>query len=165
VKAELAAPRSLAARKTTGIQYAALPYRVVGDCVEILLITSRRTRRWIVPKGWPVAGLPPPDCAALEALEEAGVGGEVQKRPIGHYRYLKHSKKRPSIACKVEVFACKVTQQRKSWAEKGERERRWCSVEEAAAAVDEPQLQHMILEFGARIVAASPGRARDSGQI
>ncbi len=156
MKADVATLRPAAARKATGIQYAALPYRVVGDKVEILLITSRRTRRWIVPKGWPIEGRQPFDCAALEALEEAGVSGEVQKRPIGYYRYVKHSKKRPSMLCKVELFACKVTQQRKAWPEKDERERRWCSVKEAAAAVDELKLQLLILEFGANVSAALP---------
>jgi len=157
VKADLATPRPAAARKTTGIQYAALPYRLARDGVEILLVTSRRTQRWIVPKGWPIDGLAPAACAALEALEEAGVSGEIQKRPIGHYRYLKHSKKRPSIPCKVEVFALHVAQQRKSWAEKDERERRWCSAAEAAAAVAEVQLQHLILEFAARVTRTTIG--------
>jgi 8-oxo-dGTP pyrophosphatase MutT (NUDIX family) len=165
VKADIATPRPAAAKKRTGVQYAALPYRVLENRVEILLITSRRTRRWIVPKGWPIEGLPPPDCAALEALEEAGVGGEIQKRPIGHYRYLKHSKKRPSIPCKVEVFACKVTHQRKTWAEKAERERRWCSVEDAAASVSELQLQVLILEFGARMIAGLHAETRSHKSV
>ena len=79
MKAELAFPRPSAVRKVIGIQYAALPYRVVGGVPQILLITSRRTRRWIVPKGWPVDGLHPRDCAAMEALEEAGVCGELSE--------------------------------------------------------------------------------------
>ena len=77
-----------------GTQYAALPYRVSGGVLEILLITSRRTRRWIVPKGWPVEGLEPAQCAAMEALEEAGVTGDVDRTAVGHYRYLKHHKSR-----------------------------------------------------------------------
>jgi 8-oxo-dGTP pyrophosphatase MutT (NUDIX family) len=99
-------------------------------------------------------GHQPSECAALEALEEAGVKGEIQKRPVGHYRYLKHSKKRPSIPCKVEVFACKVTQQLKTWSEKDERERRWFSVEAAAEMVDEPQLRLVMLNFGAKLAQA-----------
>ena len=151
MKADLAITRSHASRKTSGIQYAALPYRVAGGRVEFLLITSRRTQRWIVPKGWPVERLAPSACAALEALEEAGVSGEVERRPIGHYRYLKHSKKRPSIPCKVEVFALRVVQQRKTWVEKDERERRWCTADEAAAAVDELELRQLILSFAAKL--------------
>jgi len=157
VKADIATPRLATGKKMTGIQYAALPYRLARDGVEILLVTSRRTQRWIVPKGWPIEGLAPSACAALEALEEAGVSGEIQKRPIGHYRYLKHSKKRPSIPCKVEVFALRVAQQRKSWAEGDERERRWCPAAEAAAAVDEVQLQKLILEFAARVTRSNVG--------
>ena len=141
------------AKRKTGIQYAALPYRVLGSRLEVLLVTSRRTRRWIVPKGWPVDGLQPPACAAVEALEEAGVAGEVEKAPVGHYRYLKHHKSRPSEPCKVEVYALRVTIQRRSWAEANERERRWYSIPEAAAAVDEPLLRLLILELEQRVLA------------
>ena len=154
MKTNVATRRPAAVKKATGIQYAALPYRVSGGSLEVLLVTSRRTRRWIVPKGWPVEGIPPSACAALEALEEAGVRGEVQKTPIGHYRYVKHHKNRMSEACKVEVYALKVTEQRKSWAEGEERERRWYSPAEAAAAVAEPLLQHLILEFEAQLLAS-----------
>ena len=154
MKADLAPPRSHAARKASGIQYAALPYRVTGERVEILLITSRRTQRWIVPKGWPVDRLTPSACAALEALEEAGVSGEVERRPIGRYRYLKHYKKRPSIPCVVDVFALRVIQQKKTWVENDERERRWCTAEEAAAAVAELELRQVILAFTARLRAS-----------
>jgi 8-oxo-dGTP pyrophosphatase MutT (NUDIX family) len=154
VKTNVATRRSTAAKRATGIQYAALPYRVSAIGVQILLVTSRRTRRWIVPKGWPVEGIPPSACAALEALEEAGVRGEVQRTPIGHYRYVKHHKNRVSEPCKVEVYALKVTEQRKSWAEGQERERRWYSPAEAAAAVAEPLLQHLILEFEAQLLAS-----------
>ena len=151
------APRPIAAvKRKTGIQYAALPYRMVGSRLEILLVTSRRTRRWIVPKGWPVEGLQPAACAAVEALEEAGVVGEVEKTSLGHFRYLKHHKSRPSEPCKVEVYALRVTQQRKSWAESAERERRWYSIPEAAAAVDEPLLRLLILEFEEHVLAARP---------
>lgn len=141
-------------KRKTGTQYAALPYRVIGERLEILLVTSRRTRRWIVPKGWPDEGLQPPACAAVEALEEAGVIGEVENTPIGHFRYLKHHKSRPSEPCKVEVYALRVTQQRKSWPESEERERRWCNVPEAAAAVDEPLLRLLILELEEHVLAA-----------
>lgn len=149
-------PIAAAKRKKTGVQYAALPYRMSGSQLEILLVTSRRTRRWIVPKGWPVEGLQPSACAAVEALEEAGVSGEVERTPIGHYRYLKHHKSRPSEPCKVEVYALRVTQQHRSWAEGDERERRWCTVAEAAAAVDEPLLRLLILEFEEHLLATRP---------
>jgi 8-oxo-dGTP pyrophosphatase MutT (NUDIX family) len=154
VKTTAAFPRPAAAKRTTGIQYAALPYRVSGGTLEILLVTSLRTRRWIIPKGWPIEGRQPPACAALEALEEAGVGGEIGKIAIGHYHYFKQIKSGVSVPCKVDVFALKVTRERNTWAEKDGRERRWCTVAEAAAAVDEPQLRLMILKFGEQMAAA-----------
>ena len=153
MKANLAFPRRSAAKRATGIQYAALPYRVSGKTVEILLVTSRRTRRWIVPKGWPIVGHRPPACAAREALEEAGVSGEVGKIAIGHYRYVKYHRDGTGEPCKVDIFALKVTREQTVWAEKDDRERRWCSVAEAAAAVGEPQLRHVILKFGAQMAA------------
>ena len=154
MKTNLAFPRKPAPKKTTGIQYAALPYRVSGGTIEILLVTSRRTRRWILPKGWPMEGCRPPASAANEALEEAGVSGEMQKNAIGHYRYLKYHRNGTSVPCKVGIFALKVTREKNTWAEKDERERRWYTVAEAAAAVNEPQLRMMILKFGAQMAAA-----------
>jgi 8-oxo-dGTP pyrophosphatase MutT (NUDIX family) len=153
MKAQVATREVAAVKRRSGTQYAALPYRVSGGVLEILLITSRRTRRWIVPKGWPVEGLEPPQCAAMEALEEAGVTGDVDRTAVGHYRYLKHHKSRPSEPCKVEVYALKVREQRKSWSEGEERERRWCAPAEAAAAVAEPLLRLLILEFEERFLA------------
>jgi 8-oxo-dGTP pyrophosphatase MutT (NUDIX family) len=153
MKAHVATREVTAVKRRSGVQYAALPYRVSGGVLEVLLVTSRRTRRWIVPKGWPVEGLQPPQCAAMEALEEAGVIGDVDRAPVGHYRYLKHHKSRPSEPCKVEVFALKVRQQRKSWSEGEERERRWCTPAEAAEAVSEPLLRLLILEFEERFLA------------
>jgi len=156
VKVNEAAPRATATKNAVGIQYAALPYRVSGAALEILLITSRRTRRWIIPKGWPMEGHQPSMCAALEALQEAGVSGEIEKNAIGHYQYLKQFKVGVNVPCKVDIFALKVTRERKTWAERNQRERRWCSVSEAAAAVSEPQLRQLIVKFGAQMAAAVP---------
>jgi 8-oxo-dGTP pyrophosphatase MutT (NUDIX family) len=154
MRALAAFPRTAAVQRGSGIQDAALPYRMSGEPLEILLITSLRTRRWIIPKGWPNEGLAPSSCAAREALEEAGVSGKLDKVAIGHYRYLKQIKPGVSVPCRVDIFALKVTRERKTWMEKDARERRWCTVAEAAAAVDEPQLRLMILKFGERMVAA-----------
>ena len=154
MKANTAFPRIGATRRTTGIQYAALPYRVSAETIEILLVTSRRTRRWIIPKGWPIEGHQPSACAALEALEEAGVCGEIEKIAFGQYRYFKQFKNGASVPCKVDIFALKVTREKNTWAEKDQRERRWYTVAEAAAAVEEPQLRLMILKFGAQMAAA-----------
>jgi 8-oxo-dGTP pyrophosphatase MutT (NUDIX family) len=132
----------------TGIQYGALPYRLTERGVEILLVTSRHTRRWIIPKGWPIEGCRPSDCAAREALEEAGVSGEIATKSIGRYHYLKQLKIGVGVPCKVDVFPLKVARERTAWAERAQRERRWCTVAEAAAAVEETELRSVILKFG-----------------
>jgi 8-oxo-dGTP pyrophosphatase MutT (NUDIX family) len=129
------------------MQYAALPYREGENGLEFLLVTTRRTRRWIVPKGWPMDGRTPHAAAAREALEEAGVSGEIGETAIGAYRYFKERKSGEKVPCKVEVFALKVTQQRKTWAEKDARDVRWCSLAEAQACVGEPGLQQIISRF------------------
>jgi len=146
--------RGAASRKVTGVQYAALPWRLRGETVQILLVTSRCTRRWIIPKGWPMDGIKPTDTAAREALEEAGVTGQVDKQPVGRYRYMKLLRDGVELPCRVEVFALKVTEESPDWDEMDARERRWCSVAEAAAAVLEPQLRMVIRRFGARMAAA-----------
>src|SRR5580698_9776099 len=110
MRASTASARPAPAR-STGIQYAALPYRFAGEAVEILLITTRRTRRWIVPKGWPIEGLSPSASAAREALEEAGISGEMQAEPIGFFHYFKLLRNDVNVPCNVDVFAMKVTRQ------------------------------------------------------
>ncbi|MEJ1970051.1 MAG: NUDIX hydrolase [Rhizomicrobium sp.] len=144
-----AVPRHVAV-KSSGAQIAALPYRVTEAGLEILLITSRRTRRWVVPKGWLEEGASPAANAAREAMEEAGISGEVDERPLGSFHYLKDMKHGPDVHCRVDLFPLKVTRQRKNWRERAAREAKWFSLAEAAAAVGEPELKRLILKFGAR---------------
>jgi 8-oxo-dGTP pyrophosphatase MutT (NUDIX family) len=139
-----------------GLQYAALPYRD-GKHLEIMLITSRDTKRWVLPKGWPMKGHDAHAAAAREALEEAGIRGDVKKEPLGTYHYLKGLKSGGKLRCQVHVFALKVSHQRKTWPERNLRTTRWFSVEEAAAAVAEPELSALILRFGKRVT----GRPKD----
>ena len=134
--------------KAIGIQYAALPYRIVGRRVEILLITSRQTRRWIIPKGWPMKGMKPQDAAATEAVEEAGIIGEVEPKPIGSYRYLKAMKADQTAAVQVIVFPFLVLDQAPSWKEQGQRDFRWFRYQRAANLVAEASLKRLIREFG-----------------
>lgn len=148
-----ATQRTTALKRATGTQYAALPYRVTGDAVEVLLITSLRTKRWIVPKGWPIEGLEPAASAAQEALEEAGISGEVAREPIGFFSYSKALRNNIAVPVRVDVFALKVTRQRRTWPEKDAREYRWVPVAEAAALVEEPQLRKLIAKFGSQIAA------------
>jgi 8-oxo-dGTP pyrophosphatase MutT (NUDIX family) len=127
------------------IQYAALPYRVTaGARTEIMLITSRETRRWIIPKGWPQKDKAPHRSAAREAFEEAGVAGAVGRHSIGSFSHNKRLKKGGVVTCKVLVFPLKVNRQDKTWPEKEEREVRWLSAEQAAKTVKHPKLSEII---------------------
>ena len=134
--------------KALGIQYAALPYRIKRRRVEILLITSRETRRWVIPKGWPMKGLKPQDAAATEAMEESGVQGEIQSQPIGSYSYMKRLKDSEIVAVQVIVFPLMVGGFVESFKEKGQRDVRWARYERAATLVAETGLRRLIQEFG-----------------
>ncbi len=111
----------------------------------ILLVTSRDTGRWVLPKGNLMVGIAPHRAAAREAEEEAGISGTIARKPLGRFPYRKwRSAKRFELA-KVDVFALKVVKERSSWKEQGQRERRWFPREEAAQMVDEPELRALIL--------------------
>jgi 8-oxo-dGTP pyrophosphatase MutT (NUDIX family) len=137
------------ATRATGIQYAALPYRIEGRQVQVLLITSRGAGRWIVPKGWPMQGLKPQEAAAVEASEEAGIVGQVEERPVGSYRYLKVLKDEAAVAVQVIVFPFRVEYQAEAWKEQGQRRFEWFRYQRAAALVAEPALRRLIRDFGA----------------
>ncbi len=128
-------------------QYAALPWRHSGAGREIMLISSRDTGRWVIPKGWPKRGLSPSETAAREAFEEAGIGGQISKKPIGRFQYPKKLQDGKVQTCKVEVFAFEQMVQHPSWPEQGQRKLRWFSPEEAANAVEEPELKELIRKF------------------
>jgi 8-oxo-dGTP pyrophosphatase MutT (NUDIX family) len=140
-KLKRAAPARSDAPATSTIalrQVAALPFRIGADgAAQVLLVTSRATRRWIIPKGWLMKGLKPCDAAAQEALEEAGVVGRVDKKPIGRYAYFKRREAHFDI-CEVDVYLLAVEKQAKTWRERGERKAEWFSFEEAAQLVEEP---------------------------
>lgn len=128
-------------------QYAALPWRAGASGVELLLVTSRRTRRWIIPKGWPMKGRTGPEAAAQEAWEEGGVRGVIAGTPLGIFGYVKHYADAPDRTCSVKVFALAVAEVDDVWPEMAQRERRWMTPADAAAAVDEPELKALILGF------------------
>ena len=118
-------------------QVAAIPI-LVDDAGErrVMLMTSRETRRWVIPKGWPIKGLKPHKAAEREAFEEAGLLGNVSKKPIGSYEYLKRLGTGVET-CDVEVFLMAVKAQAVTWPEKGEREIEPVSFDEAANRVEE----------------------------
>ena len=123
-------------------QYAALPVRPAPDGrIEVLLLTSRDTRRWVIPKGWPMPRLSPAAVAAREAYEEAGLEGRILgEAPIGHYRYDKQRDNGRVVRVRVGVFLMRVTQQLEAWPEQAERETFWFDPEAAATLVAEAEL-------------------------
>jgi ADP-ribose pyrophosphatase YjhB (NUDIX family) len=134
-------------KTTRKVQYAALPWRKAKGKLQILLITTRNTRRWIIPKGWPIVGYTPAACAGYEALEEAGVAGEITPKKIGTFSYQKQHKTGAASRCVVQVFALKVTRRHRKWPEKDARESCWYTPEEAAALVKESGLRRLIVRF------------------
>jgi 8-oxo-dGTP pyrophosphatase MutT (NUDIX family) len=142
-------------------QYAALPYRVFDDQgLQVMLITSRGTGRWIVPKGWPMAGLKPWRAAAREAYEEAGIVGEIDKRAAGHYDYQKRLDDGTVTTCQVDVFPLRVKEELPRWPEQDQRTRRWFSPEEASGLVDEEGLQSLLSDLTKAGLFASRGKGR-----
>ncbi|SFL20100.1 NUDIX hydrolase [Methylorubrum salsuginis] len=132
-------------------QVGVLPMRRTPEGgTEVLLVTSRETRRWIIPKGWPMKGRKPFEAAAREAYEEAGILGHVGKRPIGFYLYEKRLKNRDAVLCQVTVFPLDVRKQLKKFPERGQREARWFSLSDAADAVIEAGLAGLIRAAGNR---------------
>jgi 8-oxo-dGTP pyrophosphatase MutT (NUDIX family) len=127
-------------------QVAALPFRVKEGRIEVLLVTSRETKRWLIPKGWPMKGKKPHKAAAQEAVEEAGVKGDIKAKPLGHYDYWKRRATHFDL-CRVDVYPLEVSKQLSSWREKGQRDARWFEVEEAAHQVLEPALAQLILNL------------------
>jgi 8-oxo-dGTP pyrophosphatase MutT (NUDIX family) len=126
-------------------QFAALPCRIAEDgSRQVMLLTSRETRRWVIPKGWPMKGLKPPQVAAREAYEEAGlVGRIIGKRPVGVFHYQKNLPK-DQLLCEVQVFLLWVDRQLDDWPEKGQRETKWFDPDEAAGLVDEGGLAEIV---------------------
>jgi 8-oxo-dGTP pyrophosphatase MutT (NUDIX family) len=130
-------------------QYAALPWRKRADgSVEILLITSRESRRWVIPKGWPMKDKTPAEAAAQEAYEEAGIVGAPRSKAVGAYHYDKRLASGRLQHVRVQVFPLEVKEARDIWPEMIERDRLWSSPAEAAALVDEPELRGILAKFG-----------------
>lgn len=131
-------------------QVAALPIVPIGRRIDVLLITSRRRGRWIVPKGWPDKKQAQPEMAAREALEEAGVIGTVCHEPIGTYTYKKTMRLGYDIHCRVFVYPLLVNKHAVSWRERGERTLRWCPLAEAADLVDDTDLARILADLAAQ---------------
>lgn len=134
------------------MQFAALCYRVRNGKIQILLITSRGTNRWIIPKGWPIEHMTPSATAAREAWEEAGVEGRIRERCIGMYSYVKVLGRGVSVPCVAQVYACKVKKMHDDFPEAGQRSRKWVGRKRAAKLVHEPELAHLLRNFEPKFV-------------
>ncbi len=134
-------------------QYAALPFLMMENGQPlVLLITSRETRRWIIPKGRPERNLPPHEVAAREALEEAGVTGRIESEAFTVFRSEKRLKSGEVRDSNVHVYLLRVDRELDKWDEQHERERRWMSPAEAAMLVGEPGLVPVFLKMAAPVV-------------
>lgn len=136
-----------AGKREVRTQFGALCWRKHRDGVEVILITSRRSKRWILPKGWPVDGATPSEAAAAEAWEEAGVVGKVQPTVTGMFSYAKVLDDSTRLPCLVAVFPLKVRSVSDNWPERQERRRKWFSLKKAASLVDNPELAVLLKNF------------------
>ena len=129
-------------------QVAALCWRKGPKGKEVLLITSRDSGRWIIPKGWPMKRKENYEAAAQEAWEEAGVKpAKLKKKKIGSYKYVKELKKGGYAHVSAKVFPLKVKRLEKVFPEMKERKRMWISPKEAAKLVREPELRALLRKF------------------
>ena len=139
-------------------QVAAIPFRLSQDGdIEIMLVTSRTTKRFIVPKGWPMKGKSGRKAAMIEAQEEAGVLGKTLKQPAGTYSYWKRLSNR-FVRVDVIVYMLEVTEELADWQEAKRRQRAWLAPADAAMLIDEPDLSTLVSTLKApESVAANPG--------
>ncbi len=147
-------------------QSAVLPYREGNKGLEVLLISTRKGGRWIVPKGIVEPGLTPRESARKEAAEEAGIEGQVSDRSLGRYSY-----KKWGGTCDVEVFPMLVARELEDWPEAGVRRRKWMPLKKAAKRIDIAKLSKMVrrlkkpAEAGAEADAQPPARAAESPRV
>lgn len=128
-------------------QLAALPYIVDQNRPTILLVTSRKSVNWIIPKGWPKEGMPDRELVALEAYEEAGLSGTVGHNPVGLYTHPVGSKTGLIEYCRVEVYPFLVEYHYVDWPEKGQRKHTWLDRDVAAKLIKQEDLANIIASF------------------
>ena len=131
-------------------QFGAICYRMRKGKPQVLLITSRGTGRWVLPKGWPIDGKTPAATAAIEAWEEAGVQGRLHPLCLGIFSYAKMMARQPQLPCVVAVYALLVKRVARSFPERGQRKHKWVSLKRAAQMVDEPELRQLLERFNPR---------------
>ena len=130
------------------LQVAALCYRDRGDDREVLLVTSRDTGRWIIPKGWPIRGLSSPEAAMQEAWEEAGVSeGHMATESIGTYTYDKTLRSGLPVPVETLVYSFEVESLKEEFPESRIRRRKWVSPSDAAGLVQERELKSILRDW------------------
>jgi 8-oxo-dGTP pyrophosphatase MutT (NUDIX family) len=128
-------------------QFAALCFRQRNGKTQVLLVTGRKSGKWILPKGWPMPGRAPAQVAAQEAWEEAGVKGDPIDRCLGLYSYRKNTRQGVTLPCIALIYPVKVRRLKKSWPETGQRRRKWFPLKKAARKVSSPQLAQALRDF------------------
>jgi 8-oxo-dGTP pyrophosphatase MutT (NUDIX family) len=144
-------------RRVVSAQYGALPYRFTeAAALEVLVVTTRQSKRWIIPKGWPIKGLTPSKSAAREAFEEAGVIGKIGARSIGGFRYRKvENGGDAETECEVKVFPLLVKRQSAIWPESDQRAVQWVDPEKAISLIEEMELKAIVVAFATRVAVAA----------
>ncbi len=127
-----------------------------GGKLEILLVTTRRSKRWMIPKGWPIKGLKAAKSAAREAYEEAGVRGIARAKSIGFFMYDKRLDEDGIIVpCEVKVFPLLVKRQDKTWPESHQRQSRWFTPVAALSQIKEESLKVLISSLVKRLTKSA----------
>ncbi len=139
--------RRLFGKSPCRLQVAALPWRTSVTGIELLLITSRDTGRWVLPKGWPEGAEELCEAAAREAVEEAGLSGSVSRKEAGRYFYAKVLGSGEEVPCEVLVYPLEVAKVADKWKEKRARRRKWVTPAQAARMINEPDLCSLIASF------------------
>ncbi|AGF74532.1 NUDIX hydrolase [Bartonella australis AUST/NH1] len=129
------------------LQVGALIYRVKNGILEFLLITSRGSGRWVIPKGWPISRQSFSQTVLQEAFEEAGIRGIVDTFPIGTYEYEKLDLRKKNSKFCVYVFSVLYLHQEKEWPEQNQRTYEWVTALEAAGRISEPKLKKILLQY------------------
>lgn len=146
-RSKRAAQAGAGAGHPPSLQVGALCFRRTGGSHKVILITSRDTGRWVIPKGWPMRNRTEAEAAAREAFEEAGVRGEIGARSIGMYGYMKWLSPGRVIPCVVRIYPLEVRELLKRYPETGQRQVRWLTPKKAAKRVQEPELARLIRDF------------------
>lgn len=140
-------PAGFGLKRKTPVQFAAICYRRIKSGSEVLLLTSRDSGRWVVPKGWPIEGLSPSETAQQEAWEEGGVSGKLRDICLGVFDYDKVLETGTDLPVSVAVFPIEVKKLADDFPEVGQRRRKWFTPKKAAARVNEPDLKQILRKF------------------